>query len=188
MMRCFVAVELEDAVRRPLARLVREQLPRTREARWCTEQQLHVTLKFLGEVSDGQLPAVCDAVNAAAQPLEPFALRLTGLGCFPSPRNPRVLWCGVEDATGGCARWLALADPLFEKLGFPRETRALHPHITLGRSRSPAGGDVMRRVLDEVSVPATPAMTVGEIVLFESRLAPGGAQYTPRLRAGLGGS
>jgi 2'-5' RNA ligase len=187
MMRCFVAVELEPALRRPLTRLLREQLPRTREVRWCTEQQLHVTLKFLGEVPDGQLSAVCDAVTAAAEAVEPFSLRLTGLGCFPSPRSPRVLWCGVEDPAGGCARWVDLADPLFEDLGFARETRKFHPHITLGRSKSPAGSDVMRRVLEEVPAPATPAMTVEEVVLFESRLAPGGAQYTPRLKARLGG-
>lgn len=186
MMRCFVAVELEPALHRPLTRLLQEQLPRTRDVRWCTEQQLHVTLKFLGEVSDSQLSAVCDAVTAAADFVEPFSLRLTELGCFPSPRNPRVLWCGVEDQASGCARWVDLADPLFEDLGFPRETRKFHAHITLGRSKNAAGSDVMRRVLEDVPSPATPAMTVEEVVLFESRLAPGGAQYTPRFNARLG--
>ena len=185
-MRCFVAVELDPALRRPLVGLLRRQLPRTRDVRWCTEQQLHVTLKFLGEVSDGQLSAVCDVVAAAAEFVQPFSVRLSGLGCFPTVRNPRVLWCGVEDESDGCARWVELADPLFEDLGFPRETRRFHPHITLGRSKSPAGGDVMRRVLEEVSAPATPAMTVEQLVVFESRLAPGGAQYTPRFTARLG--
>ncbi|MBU0616328.1 MAG: RNA 2',3'-cyclic phosphodiesterase [Planctomycetes bacterium] len=185
-MRCFVAVELDPALRRPLVGLLRRQVPRTRDVRWCTEQQLHVTLKFLGEVSDRQLSAVCDAVAAAAEFVQPFSVCLSGLGCFPTVRNPRVLWCGVEDESDGCARWVELADPLFEDLGFPRETRRFHPHITLGRSKSPAGGDVMRRVLEEVSAPATPAMTVEQIVLFESQLAPGGAQYTPRCTARLG--
>ena len=185
-MRCFVAVELEHALRSPLVRLLREQLPRTRDVRWCTEQQLHVTLKFLGEVRDGQLPAVCDAVAQAARRIEPFSLCLAGLGCFPSPRNPRVLWCGVEDAAVSCARWLELADPLFETLGFPRETRAFHAHVTLGRSKGPAGADVMRRVLEKVAPPPPREMTVEEVVLFESRLDPRGARYTPQLRARLG--
>lgn len=186
MMRCFVAVELEEALRRPLVALLDRKLPRSRDVRWCTEQQLHVTLKFLGEIADGRIPAVCEAVAAAAEFVEPFTLNLAGLGCFPSERSPRVLWCGVEDAGEGCARWVELADPLFEELGVPRETRRFHPHVTLGRSRGPAGGDVLRRVLKEVSAPSTPTMTVGEVVLFESRLAPGGAQYTPRLKARLG--
>ena len=185
-MRCFVAVELEQALRRPLVRLLREQLPRTRDVRWCTEQQLHVTLKFLGDVSDSQLPAVCDAVAAASEFVEPFALRLSGLGGFPSPRNPRVLWCGVDDNSSGCARWMELADPLFEELGFPREARAFHPHVTLGRSKNSGGSGVMRQVLDELAAPSTPEMTVGEVVLFESRLLPRGAQYTSLLTAPLG--
>jgi 2'-5' RNA ligase len=184
-MRCFVAAELDAALRAPLVRLLRQDLPRTRAVRWCTEQQLHVTLKFLGEVRDGQLPAVCDAVTAAAQSIQPFQLRLSGLGCFPSARNPRVLWCGVEDATDGCARWLEQADPLFEALGFPRETRAFHPHVTLGRSRGPDGAEVMRRALSELAAPSTGNMTVEQVVLFESQLSPQGARYTPRLKAPL---
>jgi 2'-5' RNA ligase len=185
-MRCFTAVELDPPLRAPLVRLLRERLPPTRDVRWCTEQQLHVTLKFLGEVQDGQLAAVCNAVAAAAKSVEPFSLALTGLGCFPTARNPRVLWCGVEDEAEGCARWLELADPLFERLGFAREMRQFHPHVTLGRSKGPGGSDVMRRVLEEISVPKTPAMTVEEIVLFESRLTPSGAQYTSRFKARLG--
>ncbi|MFQ5805367.1 MAG: RNA 2',3'-cyclic phosphodiesterase [Phycisphaerae bacterium] len=185
-MRCFVAVELDRALRAPLERVLREQLPRTREVRWCTEQQLHVTLKFLGEVRESQLAALCDAVAAAAARVEPFLLRLTALGCFPGPRNPRVLWCGIEDKADGCARWLEFADPLLERLGFPREARKFHPHVTLGRSKSSAAGDVMRRVLEEVTVPPTQDMTVDQVVLFESRLSPHGAQYTPQFTARLG--
>jgi 2'-5' RNA ligase len=184
-MRSFVAIELDPPLRGPLIRLLRERLPRTRDVRWCTEQQLHLTLKFLGEARDEQLSAVCDALAAAAADIEPFPLRLAGLGCFPAPRNPRVLWCGVEDEAGGCARWLAAADPLLEELGFPRETREFHPHITLGRSKSSAGAGVIRRVLEEATPPPPREMTVGEIVLFESRLSPRGAQYTPRFKARL---
>jgi len=184
-MRCFVAVELDAALRDPLVCLLREQLPPTRDVRWCTEQQLHVTLKFLGEVRDSQLSAVCDAVAAAAARVEPFPLRLTGLGCFPSPRNPRVLWYGVEDKVGGCARWLELADPLFEELGFPCEAREFHAHVTLGRSKSSPGSSILRRLLEEVTAPPTREMTVGQVVLFESRLSPRGAQYTPRFTAPL---
>jgi len=185
-MRCFVAVELDPALRSPLARMLREQLPRTRDVRWVSERQLHVTLKFLGDVNDGQLPGICDAVAAAAARLTPFPLRLGELGCFPNPRSARVLWCGVEDADGGCAAWLQHADPALAQLGFPPENRAFHPHITLGRSRNAAGTGVIRRVLEEVSAPAPREMTVTRVVLFESRLGPGGAQYTPQFTAEFG--
>jgi len=185
-MRCFVAVELAPALRAPLVRLLRQELPPGRDVRWCTEQQLHVTLKFLGEVPAARLEAVCAAVAAASRDIEPFPLRLHGLGAFPGRGSPRVLWCGVEDPAGGCARWVRSADALLAPLGFAPEARAFHPHVTLGRSRGSAGAGLLRRVLAEVAAPSTPEMNVTEVVLFESRLAPTGAQYTPQFRARLG--
>ncbi len=166
--------------------MLSEELPRSRDVRWCNEQQLHVTLKFLGDARDEQVPGICEAISTASSFIEPFSLRLAGLGCFPSPANPRVLWCGLDDPESGCARWLDLADPLLEELGFPREGRAYHPHITLGRGKTPAGGKLIRGVLEKTAAPEAPAMTVAEVVLFESRLTPGGARYTPRFKARLG--
>jgi 2'-5' RNA ligase len=186
-MRCFVAVELDPVLRNPLVRLLREQLPRTRDVRWCTEQQLHVTLKFLGEVADERIPKVCEVVAAASAQLQPFAIRLSSLGCFPSPNNARVLWCGIEDPTAGCQRWLTLADPPLAELGFERERRAYHAHITLGRSRTRDGSAVIRRVLETVPPPPPNEMTVEHVVLFESRLGAGGARYYPVSTAALGG-
>lgn len=186
-MRCFVAVELADTLREPLVRLLRHELPATRDVRWCTPQQLHLTLKFLGEVGDNQLRQVSAAVSAAAEQVAPFSLKLGHLGCFPSARSPRVLWVGMEDPGGGCARWLAAAEKLFEPLGFARETRPFQPHVTLGRSRGPKGAELLRRVLAQPAGLPPREMTVREVVLFESRLDPRGARYLPQHRAPLGG-
>ncbi len=186
-MRSFVAVDLAPELRRPLVQLLKK-LPRSQEVRWCTPDQLHVTLKFLGEVDAGRLKQVCEIVARTAGQLEPFAIRLSGLGGFPSRRSPRVAWCGIEDPTGSCARWVGLADPQFAALGFEAETRAFTPHITLGRSKSPAGSAAMREVLEgDAELPAL-QMTVNEIVLFESRLSPQGARYirTQTARVGPG--
>lgn len=175
-MRCFVAIELAAALRAPLVQLLRG-LPRSREVRWCTEDQLHVTLKFLGEVEEGRIPKVCAALAAAGAQVEPFAVRLDGLGAFPTPRNPRVFWGGIADPAGGCARLVQLMDPPLEQLGFPREARAFTPHVTLGRSKSPAGNAVVRQALETARPPATAEMTVEQITLFQSILRPEGAQY-----------
>lgn len=185
-MRTFIAIELEEAQRRPLLKLLREVFPADRDVRWCSEHQLHITLKFLGEVGDAQIAKVCDAAAAASAQIEPFAIRVRGLGCFPGPRNPRVLWCGVDDPAGGCRRWVELADPLFTALGFPPEGRAFTPHITLGRSRSTAGGRVFQRVLETAPPPDTATLEVQRVVVFESRLLPGGAQYKPLATVPLG--
>ncbi len=186
-MRCFVAVELDTALRRQLLAVLR-RLPRERGVRWCGEHQLHVTLKFLGDVADRDTPDICKAVAAAAERVEPFVITLGPLGCFPNTRNPRVLWCGIDDPDEGCARWLATADPLLSNLGLPPETRPLRPHITLGRSRGPDGSRIIQRVLADPPVPDAVTMSVEHVVLFESVLSPRGARYTPRLTAPLGGT
>ena len=185
-MRTFIAVELEPALRRPLLKLLRDVFPKDREVRWCTENQLHVTLKFLGEVTDAQIAAVCEAAATASAQIEPFSLRISGLGCFPGPRNPRVLWCGVDDPESGCRRWVEQAEPLLAALDFPPEGRAFTPHITLGRAKSTAGGRVFQRVLETVPPPETSEMQVQQIVVYESRLMPGGAQYKPLATIPLG--
>jgi len=184
--RTFIAIELEPALRRPLLALLREVFPRHRDVRWCSENQLHVTLKFLGEIREDQLPQVCDAATAASAQVPPFSMRIKGLGCFPNPHSARVLWCGVEDLTQSCRRWVELADPLFAQLGFPPENRAFTPHITLGRSRAPGGGRVLSEMLETAPPPETESMTVRQVVVFESRLLPTGAQYTPRATLPLG--
>jgi len=185
-MRTFIAIELEPALRRPLLALLHDVFPRDRDVRWCSENQLHVTLKFLGEIREDQLSAVCDAARAASAQVPPFAMRIKGLGVFPNPRSPRVLWCGVEDLTASCRRWVELADPLFADLGFEPETRAFTPHITLGRSKAPAGARVLREMLETAPAPETESMTVQQVVVYESRLLPTGAQYTPRATLPLG--
>lgn len=154
-------------------------MPRATGVRWCNDRQLHITLKFLGDVSDTQLPDVCKVVEDACAQVAPFNIRVRGLGVFPAPQNPRVLWCGVEDPTASCRRWVELADPGFTALRFKREARAFTPHITLGRSRSTPGAQVLRRVLDETKAPETAEMEVHQVLVFESHLRPGGAHYEP---------
>ncbi len=185
-MRTFIAIELTPALRRPLLKLLQEVFPRHRDVRWCSENQLHVTLKFLGEVRPEQLPQVCEAARTASAQVQPFVLRIKGLGGFPNPRSPRVLWCGVEDPTGSCRRWVELAEPLFDELGFPPEGRAFTPHITLGRSRGPGGNGILRDILATAPPLETEPMTVERVVVFESHLLPTGARYNPLATLALG--
>lgn len=184
-MRCFVAIELDDANRDMLARYIREDLPHTRDVRWCTPDQLHLSLKFLGQFEDQQLAAVQDIVMHGSAEIDAFTLRLSGLGAFPTPRNPRVLWCGAEDAGGACQRWLNIGDPRFSELGFAAETRAYHPHITLGRSKAPPGERALAAVLHQAQRPGGTPIAVRSVTLFESVLKPTGAEYRALLRAPL---
>lgn len=185
-MRTFIAIELEPAVKRPIIQLLRS-FPRADGVSWCSEPQLHVTLKFLGEITDPQLGRVLRVAEEASAAVAPFEFTVRGLGVFPAPANPRVLWCGVDDPTAGCRRWVEAADVLFEGIDVKPETRAFTPHITLGRSKSGAGSAVLRELLRTASPPMCPAMRAAEVVVFESILGPGGARYKPVARVPLGG-
>ena len=175
-MRTFIAIELDPPTRRPIVQLLRT-LPRADGLSWCSEPQLHITLKFLGEISDPQLGRVLRIVNQACAAVQPFTILVQGLGVFPAPANPRVLWCGVQDADNGCRRWVEAADPHFESINVKPETRAFTPHITLGRSKSSAAAAVLRDVLQPATPPTCPPMRVTNVVVFESVLGPGGARY-----------
>ncbi|MCC6361020.1 MAG: RNA 2',3'-cyclic phosphodiesterase [Phycisphaerales bacterium] len=187
-MRCFIAVDLDADWRRAIARL----LPSTRGAgggpKWVAADSLHVTLWFLGEIADAAVPALSDALAQAAQRVEPFELALAGAGCFPPRDRARVLWLGIEDPAAGCGRWIAAAAPLLAPLGFAPESRPFHAHLTLARSRNPAGDDALRQAADQLRPPAVSTMRVSEITLFESVLGPRGAEYRPLARFGLGGA
>lgn len=145
--------------------------------RWNPPEALHLTLKFLGETDPARLPEITNAAATAAARARPIELRLDGIGAFPSLRNPRVLWLGVE----ATSRLRMLKQDLeweFAPLGFPRENRAFQPHITLGRARPNArAGDF--RALESLRQPLACQATlfIAEIEVMRSHLAHTGAAY-----------
>ena len=138
-MRLFVAINLPEEVRTNLldaARLAVQSLGLGGEVRWVPPENLHLTLKFLGELPENRLPGIHAALEAAAERHEPFAFTLAGLGGFPSLRRARVVWAGVSH---GRERLRHLAEDvdgaLARGVGTEPEDRGYKPHITLGRSR-----------------------------------------------------
>jgi 2'-5' RNA ligase len=157
-----------------------------RAVRWTRPDQMHLTLKFLGDVSVGQLPAVCDAVRKAAAAHGPFEFTVTGVGCFPKGGPVRVLWVGVDDANGALAGMQTAVESAVEPLGFPREQRGFSAHLTLGRVKDASASAAIRRSLQRAAFgPAV--QSVDEIVLFESQLSPAGSRYMPVCREKLTG-
>ncbi|NUQ50966.1 MAG: RNA 2',3'-cyclic phosphodiesterase, partial [Phycisphaerae bacterium] len=116
-MRCFAAIELPDGLRRALRETIARGQRLAGGLRWSSADQLHVTLWFFGETANERIPELCAVLDEAARDLTPFDLALATLGCFPSIRAPRVLWCGVDDPRRGCAAWLGAAAPLLARLG-----------------------------------------------------------------------
>lgn len=176
-MRAFIAIDLDQAIKSELSALV-ARLARTRaEVRWVKLQGMHLTLKFLGEISaESDLPRVDQALRNAVLGTPCFELVLSGTGAFPDVRRPRVLWAGVEpnpalDALQG------RLESLLEQAGFPREDRPFKPHLTLGRVKGKFGLEAALAELSRNEKKTFGSMTVTRLSLFESRLRPDGAEY-----------
>jgi 2'-5' RNA ligase len=147
---------------------------------------VHVTLKFVGEVSDAKVQEIKSAL--ATVKAEPFNVSFAGAGFFPTPRSPRVFWIGVEggDALAGLA---AVIDRATHKLGIAREDRAYSPHLTLARSGTGSGaGQALRPLQHLLQAEAAlhfGTMTAREFFLYRSELQRGGARYSKLERFGL---
>lgn len=177
-MRLFVAVNLPDAVRERAWRASAPLRDRAFPVRWVGEEGLHLTLRFLGSVEREGASDVSAALEGAARGIGPLELRLGGVGAFPSLRDPRVLWLGVEGPPGLAALREAVEGAV-AALGFGREEREFHPHVTLGRVRRGARRGALEGLAAAAGrVRPDAACTIDSVELMESETGPGGARYT----------
>jgi 2'-5' RNA ligase len=184
-MRLFLALDLPHDVRDAIGRTRRELETRLGGWRWSRAEGIHVTVRFLGEVEAKRLTELAPRwERAALEATGPIALEVSGLGAFPSPRRPRVLWVGVAEAPDrGRLRALAAAvEREARAAGFAPEDRPFRAHATLARAAAglatspPEGAFEFGRAWVE------------SLTLFRSDLAPGGARYTALATFPLGGA
>lgn len=185
-MRLFVAIELPREVRGRLEALLEELRPMPLRVGWVRPEGVHLTLKFLGEVAPGRLDRVTEALHATETDLAPLRLAAGGVGTFPERGVPRVLWAGVTGEIGQLMTLQKAIDRTLERIGFAPESRAFHPHLTLGRVKEAGRGD-WRSFLDRHAETSLGSFEAREFVLFESRLAPTGATYHALRRFSLPG-
>ena len=179
MIRAFLAIELPEVLRAGLAQ-VQEELKRCRaDVRWVAPGNIHLTLKFFGNVPDDEIGPLAQAARQVVAEAEPFQLQATRAGAFPSPNAPRVLWLGLGGDVVPLTRLFYGLEKAFAALGYPPEGRAFNPHLTLGRVKSPANRDKLARLLEKLPPVDWPPFEVKELTLFQSVLSPQGSKYTP---------
>ncbi len=190
--RTFIAIELDDAAKRALGeaqtRLKRERAARL--VRWVAPDNIHLTLKFLGNVEAGRLPALQNAVADACAGFSPFTLSLRELGAFPNLSRPNVVWVGLQGEVEIAARLAEKIDAACAALGFPREPRPFAPHLTLGRVKKDARADDQRFVGEMIAnaqANGRAEIHVTRVSVMQSELRPSGSVYTRLFEAGLGG-
>jgi 2'-5' RNA ligase len=183
MMRAFIAVRIPEEVKGNL----QEEMDRLsmlicgEPVRWVRPEGIHLTLKFLGEISDNSLGEIRQTLEREIGRHPSFTLKVGGFGCFPNRRRPRVLWIGVTEDNGTLMQVQTAIEEKFIPLGFEKEGRPFHPHLTLGRVRrniSKADISQLQDAVDGFVVGQIGQFKVGELQLIRSILRPSGAEYS----------
>jgi RNA 2',3'-cyclic 3'-phosphodiesterase len=177
--RIFCAFELPELLRLRLAKhatTVREAVPEA-AASWSRPENIHLTVKFFGNVDQAKVPLISAALARAVKEFGPIEIQVGKTGVFPRPSRPQVLWIGIEDPSGGLSRLHARLEDESGREGFPKEERAFRPHLTIARIRKP--GNASRLADTHLRMEFAPVeITLSELVLFRSELSPKGSKYT----------
>ncbi len=174
-MRTFIAIDLPESIREALSRKQAMFRSACLDARWSPPEGIHLTLKFLGEISDAKLREVSAGLRNLAR-FESFAVGVKGFGFFPDARRPRVFWVGVE-APSNLSHLAEQVEQAMGKIGFAREERPFRPHLTLARFKVPQPQQALQSLLSRQDEQELGSFDVSEFFLFESRLSSQGAKY-----------
>lgn len=177
-MRTFVAIDLKPEIKKNISQFIQKLESHNPNARWVKNQGMHLTLKFVGEITDDKAREIRSVLMDLSLRHERFPMKLLGTGTFPPrSRHPRILWVGIEESQ----KLMSVqneVESMLEKLSISREKRRFHPHLTLGRVRSSHNIAPVLEELSENRDTEFGSMEVEEITFFKSTLNPTGAEYS----------
>jgi len=182
LLRTFIAVEIPSAIHQAILRKtdpLRKALG-TAIIRWVPVENIHLTLKFLGDVAPANVDVLTQLLDVEAGTVDPFDIQIGGLGSFPSLKRPRVLFVGVQ-APAGLEALYRRIESASARLGYPSEERGFSPHLTLGRVKQEASASdqqKIRRNLEELKIDSLGTARVDSVHLYKSELKPNGSVYT----------
>jgi 2'-5' RNA ligase len=184
--RVFCAFELAQSLRvrvKEHAQRVREAVPDA-AASWSRPENIHLTVKFFGNVDQAKVPMISEALARVAEEFSPIGITVGATGVFPRPSRPQVLWIGIDDRTGALMKLRKRVQDECAREGFPKEDRAFHPHLTIARIRQPRNANRLAQAHLHTDFAAS-ELVLNELVLFRSELSPKGSKYTPISRSRL---
>ncbi len=187
-MRVFIAVELSEPIRTTIVQ-IQDKLKGTEDKiKWVDSSLIHLTLKFLGEIKKERLEAVIEVTQKIAQKFSPFLMEVKGVGAFPTPSSPRVIWLGVGRGSTILQELASELENDLAKSGFSKEKRKWSPHLTLGRVKSLVEPRKLSGLISKEKEIVAGEMEVRGISVIESRLTPTGPIYTVLERIKLKGN
>lgn len=179
VIRTFVAICLDEEIRGRVSAVQDCVKKLTSEVKWVQPANFHVTLKFLGDVTPKKLSVVQSALDKAAEGYAAFDLSVAGVGVFPTPRRPRVIWVGIENGREQLEDIAEGVEQALVRTGFEKERKPFRSHITIGRVKESKPVDGLVEGLQELDAQGLGLQSVDSLVLMESVLRSGGPIYTP---------
>lgn len=190
LLRAFIAIEIPPEIKRAISsRTASLQKESGRAVRWVATENIHLTLKFLGEISSNSLDMLSQAIYSECAQVSPFQVVVETLGCFPSLRRPRIIWIGLV-IPPELKRLQRQVETSVARLGYAPDDKPFSPHLTIGRVREQATAaelQNLRELLEQTTINTLGSFSVNEVNLYKSELKPEGPVYTRLSGARLAG-
>lgn len=176
-MRCFIAIDLPEEIKRQIGNVINLAAPLSKDIKWVPYENIHMTLKFLGEVKEDTLPEIEQKLRDICSVHAPFSISVRGTGAFPNEKNPNVIWIGVDKSDRLKSLYLDIDNSLSEA-GFEKESRKHSPHLTIGRVKNRKDILQVMNGLNEFKSKLFGNVDIVEVHLMKSILKPSGAEYS----------
>lgn len=176
--RAFIAVEINNQAKQKISKLISILKKSDADAKWATEDQMHLTLKFLGNVNKDKIQEISEAISVISNNFKSFAVSFSEIGAFPNTSHPRVIWLGIGKGAESLKMLNDETEAALEKLGFVKESREFEPHLTLARIRSSKNISNLIKLVGEINCTIRDEVPIHKLTLFQSSLNPKGAVYS----------
>ena len=177
-MRTFIAIEISAEIRAALTRIESHLKYSGADVKWVSPENIHLTLKFLGEITEEKYEEVKVSLDEVAKTVAPFEISLKNIGAFPNIDFPRVLWVGLDKGAKESTELAKRVDNALSKIGFEKEARAFAAHLTIGRVRSSKNKPALTENIAKHPVEIAKSHIASSVILFHSELTPNGSIYT----------
>ncbi len=175
-MRCFIAIDIPASIKEAIDNITGKLSRSSADIRWIPSKNVHLTLKFLGEVEDAVLPDIEKRISISCEAMGAFSINIRGIGAFPDFKHPNVLWMGIDRSNSLEDIYLSIEDSLKE-MGFEKDNRRFSPHLTIARIKDRKGIDTVFKELYTYKDTFFGSIDVNEVLLMKSVLKPAGAEY-----------
>jgi 2'-5' RNA ligase len=177
MLRCFIAIEFPEEIRRSLLDAQKELKRCGADIRWAKPESIHLTLKFLGDTGEDRIEEISERITDVCSQFNIFNVEVNGFGIFPGRGSPRILWAGIDGGEAIISLQKSIEESM-SGLGFKTEKREYSPHLTIGRFRSSKFKETLLREVAAKQDMSLGSFKAGSVILYKSDLKPPGAVYT----------